>query len=331
MRSFSCFSYGHRTGKPGLRRGAALLLAGLLLLSVRSMASDVTDESGHPIRMPGPAEEFSITERITIRNQGSVQRSPYLDAAFSLLEEGNPFTARYNLLTGADVKPLFPYGVPYFIGGSKYETLAYHIPEYTVYASWQNSLYYRNGVNYLYGFDCSGFTKWVWSECGRGSHGSISDFLLRSEQEALFCSGGSKPMPDWTELPRVLKPGALLAMTHPGYHIAMYIGTLRQFGYTEKQAPELKKYLDYPLVIHSSVNASIASRFSQLLRNGPSRYRGVTVTDGGVCVSIIGMMKKDVPHTTFQQIQTTGWFYLPDGTWLTVLDCGSISQYAWIE
>lgn len=330
MRSLRyCFS-GDKARGVFLRRLFTVLLA-LLVLSLSGFeALAVTDESGHEVRMPGPAEEFSITERITIRNHGSMERSPYLDAAFSLLEEGNPFVARYNLLTGADVKPRFPYGVPYFIGGSKYDALAHHIPEYTVYASWQNSLYYRNGVNYLYGFDCSGFTRWVYTECGRAPHGSISDFLLRSEESALFCSG-SRPMPDWKDLPSVLKPGALLAMTHPGYHIAMYVGTLRQFGYTEKQAPELKKYLDYPLVIHSSVNASIAARFQDLLRNGSPRYHGVTVTDGGVCVSIIGMLPKEAPHSTFQQIQTTNWFYLPDGTWLTVLDCGSITQYAWYE
>ena len=317
-----------RNGLRKIRRLAVILLMAAAF-AVCSGALSLTDEGGHPVRMPGPAEEFSITERITIRNQGSVQRSPFLDAAFSLLEEGNPFTARYNLLTGADVKPRFPYGVPYFIGGTKYETLAHHIPEYTVYACWQNTLYYRKGVNYLYGFDCSGFTKWVYAECGRAPHTSISDFLESAEEAALFCSGDVKPMPDWKDLPQVLRPGDLLAMSHPGYHIAMYIGTLRQFGYTAKQAPELKKYLDYPLVIHSSVNASIAARFSDLLRNGSSRYHGVTVTDGGICVSIIGMLPKEAPHTTFQQLQSTYWFYLPDDTWLTVLDCGSISQYAW--
>ena len=145
-----------------------------------------------------------------------------------------------------------PYGVPYFIGGTKYETLAHHIPEYTVYACWQNSLYYRNGVNYLYGFDCSGFTKWVWSQCGKAPHGSISDLLLLSGQQALYCSGG-RPMPEWTQLKDVLEPGALLAMSHPGYHIAMYIGTLRMYGYTARQVPQLKQYLDYPLVIHCKI------------------------------------------------------------------------------
>ena len=153
----------------------------------------------------------------------------------------------------------------------------------------------------------------------------------QSPRYSLYCSGGEKPMPDWTELPKVLKPGALLAMSHPGYHICMYIGTLRQYGYTERTAPEVWRYLDYPLVIHCTVNASIADRFEWLIRNGPARYHAATVTDGGVCVSIVGMPVRDAPHSVFQQLQTTSWFYLPDKTWLTVMDFGSVSQYAWYE
>ena len=316
-----------------MRRLLCWLVCCLLLSAFLSPArAELLDYEGNmrrnPYRMPGPAE-IDIADRVTIRNKGSITRSPYLDAAFSMLEEGNPFLERYNLLTGAGISPLFPYGVPYFIGGTKYRTLAVHIPEYTVYAAWQNTLYYRSGVNYLYGFDCMGFARWVWEQAGRDPLTTISDMLMRSESDALYCSGGKKPMPDWEKLPEVLEPGALLALTHPGNHIAVYIGTLRQYGYTPVQVPLLKDYLDYPLVIHCTVNASVANRFAWLLRNGSPRYHGVTVTDGGVCVSILGLMKTQAQHSVSQQLQMTYWFDLPDQTWLTLLDVGEISQYAW--
>ena len=36
-----------------------------------------------------------------------LKRSDLLDAAFSMLEEGNIFVSRYNAITGAEVTPLF--------------------------------------------------------------------------------------------------------------------------------------------------------------------------------------------------------------------------------
>ena len=76
--------------------------------------------------------------------------------------------------------------------------------------------------------------------------------------------------------------------------------------------------------------SDMVSEFTQAIANG------LTMEDGAAILKQLQDCLREhfpvsVPHTTFQQIQTTGWFYLPDGTWLTVLDCGSISQYAWIE
>ena len=316
-----------------MRRATALILALILLAPLSALGEQYNFDlyyQQHPFRMPGPAEEFSLNDRITIRNQGSVERSPYLDAAFTMLEEGNPFLERYNLITGAGVEPYFDFGVPYFLGGSRFLTLSTHMPDYTVYKAWQDSWYYRKDVNYLYGFDCIGFTRWVWQTCGRGRHDSISDLLLKSAKEAVFSSAGQQ-MPGWTQLSKELKPGALIAMMHPNYHIAMYIGTLRQFGYTARQVPELSAYLDYPLVIHSSVNCSISTRFMYVLTSGDPHYNGVTVTDGGVCVSILGVPQDEVPNEYYQEDQLTSWFELPDGTWLTALDYSNITQYAWYQ
>ena len=50
---------------------------------------------------------------------GRAQREPsdLIEAAFELLEDGNPFVRRYEEQTGRKIEPLFPYGVPYFYGG----------------------------------------------------------------------------------------------------------------------------------------------------------------------------------------------------------------------
>ena len=39
------------------------------------------------------------------------QPSDMIEAAFSMLEEGNPFVARYSQLTGREIRLLFPRGV----------------------------------------------------------------------------------------------------------------------------------------------------------------------------------------------------------------------------
>ena len=49
--------------------------------------------------------------------QAEVERSKLLDAAFSMLEEGNDFVRRYNEMTGAEVTATFVDGCPYFFGG----------------------------------------------------------------------------------------------------------------------------------------------------------------------------------------------------------------------
>ena len=50
-----------------------------------------------------------------------VQQSDLLDAAFSMLEKGNPFLDAYNEITGAGVEARFELGLPYFFGG-KHDT-----------------------------------------------------------------------------------------------------------------------------------------------------------------------------------------------------------------
>lgn len=49
--------------------------------------------------------------------QAEVERSPFLDAAFSCLEKDNIFQRRYNEITGAEVESIFDLGIPYYLGG----------------------------------------------------------------------------------------------------------------------------------------------------------------------------------------------------------------------
>ena len=49
--------------------------------------------------------------------QAEVERSPFLDAAFSCLEKAKSSQRRYNEITGAEVESIFDLGIPYYFGG----------------------------------------------------------------------------------------------------------------------------------------------------------------------------------------------------------------------
>ena len=93
--------------------------------------------------------------------------------------------------------------------------------------------------------------------------------------------------------------------------------------------PQLAEELDSPLVIHCTTNAQIADRFDELIKHGLPKYHCATVTDGGVCVSLLVPDCEKVPGHVHQQNQDTRYYTLPDGTWLTVLSCDEIVEYCW--
>ena len=86
-------------------RRLLFILAVLLLLFSETALAEKS-------RLPGPCD-MTAEERALIRARGSMNASPVLDAALSLLEEGNPFLIRYNIITGSAVQARMPYGVPY--------------------------------------------------------------------------------------------------------------------------------------------------------------------------------------------------------------------------
>jgi cell wall-associated NlpC family hydrolase len=99
-----------------------------------------------------------------------VEASPVLNAAFSMLEAGNPFLVRYNELTGSGVEAVFELGAPYFFGGKHdYESygephMYLRLPDYAKRKCWETTHFYRKNAEYLYGFDCSGFTQYIFAQ-----------------------------------------------------------------------------------------------------------------------------------------------------------------------
>ena len=268
--------------KKGIRAAAALLAALVLLTAF-------------------PAQAWAEKEP-----------SDLLEAAFELLEEGNPFVARYEQLTGREVTPLFPYGVPYFFGGltgakgNGWFYLAY--PDYFVKQCGSGSGYFKAGKLYFYGLDCVGFTRHVYKACG-------------------------KQMPAWDQLKDTLQIGDLLVVKHEASqyrHVMMYMGTLREFGYTAEEEPALAAWLDYPLVIHCGLSPFYGERFQKLIDAYPEKYGKCTTTDGGVAVSILGVPAEEAPEHGHVQNTDYSWFTMNDGGYqLTAVSLDDVKYYCW--
>lgn len=232
-----------------------------------------------------------------------VKQDPLLDAAFSMLEKGNPILEKYNEITGANVEVHFEYGLPYFFGGTydymfKGEQLLFsREPEYAKRSCWETTKFYRKNQQYLYGLDCSGYTRWIFNEVGWPRHDSLSGMINQygkyGKKNHVYSHRKGKEMPPYNELAATLQLGDLLVVKpkEGGRHVMMFIGTLRDYGYTAENAPKLAEYLDYTLVIHCGPNPMYGSRMQQYLDEhaDDSYYDKVNIPNGGVCVSLIGV------------------------------------------
>ena len=258
-----------------------------------------------------------------------IQSCEMLKNAFTVLEEGNPFVERYNRITGENVKARMAQGAPYFWGAQEDHLFAKE-PEYVVVPAWQDSpAYYKTGVLYMYGFDCVGFVKWVWKETYGQDMPARASLFKDTANQIRNTEMGEGPL--WDGCLETLILGDLLLLEHTGggHHIAIYMGTLRMYGYTAEEVPELADRLDVPLVIHCTTNAQVSDRFADLIAHGLPKYHCATVTDGGVCVSLLVNDPENAPGFVHQQNQDTRYYTLPDGTWLTVEDCGKLDGYCW--
>ena len=206
-----------------------------------------------------------------------IEAKKYLNVALTMMEENNPITRMYNENCGGTVQARFKYGVPYLFGGMHESSLLR-----ARYSS-QNSNYYSTEKLYLGGFDCIGFARWLHNQAGMNTLPAISDIPKQSKKNLVDVEG--KPFPEWAE---AMKVGDSIAMAYKGggYHIMVYIGTLRDFGYTEDMLGALAPYIDYPLAIHCGMNNYHTEWYAQYLKE--VGYTSVTPPDGGVTISIIG-------------------------------------------
>ena len=260
----------------------------------------------------------------------SLQANPFLDQALPMLEEGNPFLLRYNAITGSELEPLFPLGVPYFWGGRGYNVLVERWPDYTVREAWQSSLvFYHKGTNYVFGFDCIGFVKNIYRMAGWPIKGSVEDLGNRTycDRHHVFCSD-ARPLPrSWEETAAALQPGDLLYVRHPNTHVMICIGTLRAWGYTEEQLPALADALDCPLMIHCGENPMYYFRFRNMLSQQQSGLLSTAdPTDGGVAVCIIGP-KPGEEEMIIEAHDTKSRCYDVEGACVTLFNFKSVKSY----
>ena len=260
-------------------------------------------------------------------------------AAFELLEEGNPFVRRYEKLTGKEITPLFPWGVPYYFGGlsgskgNGWFYMAY--PDYFIKMCEHGSGYFRVGERYFYGLDCIGFTRHVYKACGLPAHPSLADIMTQWEQKQyhVYDSRKGHEAPPYDQLKDTLRVGDLLVVKHEdskSRHVMMYIGTLRFFGYTAEEEPALASWLDWPLVIHCGLSPLYGERFQKLIDEYPDKYGYATTTDGGVAISLLGPAPEDAPEHGHVQNTDYAWFTMNDGGYqLTLINLTDVKYYAW--
>jgi hypothetical protein len=247
-----------------------------------------------------------------------VERSPLLDTAFQMLEEGNPILERYNAITGANVEARYEYGLPYMFGGKSEKYLM------QVWKAWETTKYFREGEKYVYGFDCSGYINWVATRNGLPELDSLSNMILWWGKYGETNHLPYKEIP-YDELKDHLVVGDYLIGKYTARHIMMYIGTLADYGYTAQQVPELADYLDYPILINSGSNPFYYERYvSYIEENGLD----CNSTNGGVCIYIVGIPTGDVPHEIEDNRQTFYYFDM-DGYMLVVYDIFRCTSYVW--
>ena len=261
---------------------------------------------------------------------GSIEQSPFLDSAFSMLEADNPFLLRYRSLTGADVQSVFPLGVPYFWGGRDFSQVTERLPEYTTRTIWDGTnAYYEKGESYLYGLDCTGFVEVVCDQAGKPLQGELSEMASKKHCQAgehIWCT--DNPMPeDWMEVARGLEIGDIMRVRYGGRHVMIYMGTLRDYGYTEQNLPQLSKYLDHPLMIQSGGNPVCYRRFSRLVRSSSdSRTHQAKPSHGGVSVCIMGVEPADIPMWIQWNDETYGFFDV-EGSCVTAFSMEYVTNY----
>lgn len=279
---------------------------------------------------------------LTVPALAEVEKSSLLDTAFTMLEEDNIFLTRYNELTGSSVEAVFHYGLPYFFGGKHDDSLngkprfIAYAPEYAKRDCWENTHFYRKGSYYLYGFDCSGYTQWIYSEVGYPEHDKLDKMVNEwgkyQKNNHVYSHRKGKEMPSYPEVSENLIVGDLLVGKKGARHVMMFIGTLRDYGFTAEELPEMADYLDYPLVIHDGPNPMYNDRMAAYLAEKAEDpyYADVLLPDGGVAVSIIGV-PKDALARMEEDNREYYYYTMPDGYQLTLWDLEACTSFCWFR
>ena len=127
------------------------------------------------------------------------------------------------------------------------------------------------------------------------------------------------------------KVGDLMLIHARGNHILMYIGTLRDYGFTEEEVPALKDYMDYPLMIHCGISPVYGERIQQVMDADPSYYKSMQTTNGGVQVSIWGVPRDAAEYHETVQKNDFDYFKLPNGQVMTIYDLKNVSKWRWLR
>jgi len=253
-----------------------------------------------------------------------IEAQKFLNVALTMMEKGNPIVRMYNETMNGMVQARFELGTPYLFAGMNESSLLR--PRYAS----QNSNYYRTDKIYLGGFDCIGFARWLHNQVGMRKLPAISEIPKQNKQYLVNVKG--KSMPEWS---KTMQVGDSIAMAYKGggYHIMVYIGTLRDFGYTaEKLGDALAPYIDYPLVIHCGMNNYHTAWYTEYIQE--NKLSRVTPPDGGVTISLIGVPydKCSFTETMWEgtkNVKTFYWFDL-EGYNLTSID-PTASGVRWYE
>lgn len=257
-----------------------------LLLALMLLALSCVAHAGPDAPLPSATPAPACPEKVFLPT-GTIRQHPLLDSAFEMLEQGNVFVERYNRLAHQNVVVRYQYGVPYFFGGRVERLLGF--PR----SAWQNSRFFVKGNIYVYGFDCFGLTQWIYKSNGWHHPEKISDTFNECANLTTRIPLMNVPFDRWRE---VLPIGALISLEGKyGNHIMLYVGTLHNYGFTgEDVGPALSPYLDYPLFIQSG-NSLAAIKRNERYIAGLNRPWKVYDTDGGVCVSLVGVPQEAAP------------------------------------
>ncbi len=253
-----------------------------------------------------------------------VQQNELLDSAFQMIEEDNIFLARYNQITGANVQARYTLGVPYFFSGQHVQWL------YERRKVVSESDFFKFDQVYIGGFDCVGYTRWIYNSNKRMGHPPLDEMINNYgeySENHLYSHRAGQEMPPFDQLAASLQVGDLLAGKKTYRHVMMFIGTLRDYGFTAEELPEMADYLDYALVIHCGLSPVYGERFKAYIAEN---NLNCATTDGGVCVSIIGIPVSDAPVQMTVQGNRYAGFYVGDYL-LTIWDISTCTSFVWFR